>query len=129
MSEQATIVAEVREAEKARIAALLARDYDALEGMLDERIAYIHSTAHRDTKASLLETLRSDAYRYLDMETDLQQIEAVGDDAVWAFGQMRAVIEIGAGPAGERHSLLTQLWVRDGETWKLLSFQVTGIPG
>ncbi len=118
---------EVREAEHARIAALLARDYDALEQLLDDRVAYIHSTAHRDTKASLLETLRGDAYRYLEMETDLQQVEVIGD-AVWAFGRMRAVIEIGDGPAGERHSTITQLWARDGARWKLLSFQVTGLP-
>lgn len=128
MSEQSrTSETEVRAAERARIAALLARDYDALEVLLDDRVAYIHSTAHRDTKASLLQALRTDAYRYLEMETDLEQVEVIGD-AVWTFGRMRAVIEVGDGPAGERRSAITQLWARAAGQWRLLSFQVTGLP-
>lgn len=128
MSEQSsTSETGFRQAEQARIAALLARDYDALEPLLDDRVAYIHSTSHRDTKASLLETLRADAYRYLEMETEFSQVEVLGD-AVWAFGSMRAVIEIGDGPAGERHTTITQLWVRGDSGWQLLSLQVTGQP-
>jgi len=127
MSEQAaTNEAQVRETEQARIASLLARDYDALEALLDERVAYIHSTGHRDTRASLLEALRGDAYRYQEMETELTQLEVIGDVA-WAFGTMRAVIEIGTNPGAERRSTITQVWVRDGGEWKLLSFHVTGI--
>lgn len=126
MSEHAMIEAQVRETEQARIKALLARDYDALEGLLDERVAYIHSTGHRDTRATLLEALRGDAYRYNEMETELTQLEVIGD-AVWAFGSMRAAIEIGSNPAAERRSTITQVWARDGGAWRLLSFHVTGV--
>jgi len=123
---EAAVVAQIREVERARIAALLACDYDAFEALLDERLLYTHATARRDTRETQLASLRGGAYRYLEMETDPQQIDVLGD-AVVVAGNQRAVIEIG-GEAGERRSVYAQVWVRRGDDWKLLCMQVTAIP-
>lgn len=120
------VEAQIREVERARIAALLACDYDAFEALLDERLVYTHATARRDTREAQLASLRGGAYRYLEMETDPQQIDVLGD-AVVVAGNQRAVIEIG-GDAGERRSVYTQVWARRGDDWKLLCMQATAIP-
>ena len=60
---------EILALEDARLAAQVANDTRALEGMLHDAMVYTHSSAVVDTKASFLEALRSGKTRYKRTET------------------------------------------------------------
>ena len=47
----------IAERDRARIAALLAKDTTALDDLLDDELVYVHSTGVADTKTSYLEGL------------------------------------------------------------------------
>ena len=62
MSEQ--VIQEISRLEDRRIEAMLKNDFSALDKLLANDLAYTHSSAKVDSKASFIEALRSGATHY-----------------------------------------------------------------
>ncbi len=112
--------------ENLRFEAMLAGDADALAPLLHDRLGYGHSSAARETRSSLLEKLRAGVLDYSRIDHPIADILLSGDTAV-VVGTMTASVRIAGNPV-ELNGSTISVWVRQGESWRLLAFQPTPIP-
>ncbi len=122
----------VRAAEPAAdVAATVAKLRDAmiggkaeiLDALLSDRLVYVHSDAHVDTKASLIKSLvGSTAIRTLTFSDQI--VDVVGDDAI-----VRHTYDSDVGqPDGSvktAHIRVLQVWKLDKGAWRLIARQST----
>jgi len=69
-------------AERARTTALEAGDLVALDKILSEDLTYVHASGKVDTKASLLEAIRSGEVHYISWQAKRLNVRVIGDSAV-----------------------------------------------
>jgi hypothetical protein len=120
-------VAAVRAAEQSRFAAMVGRDLGALDTLLAEELAYTHSSGVRDTKASLLEALRSGHLAYDSIVPAAVQVRLYGETAV---GTGDAQVQARADGAVRRlHIRFTEMYVRRAGRWELVAWESTLVPG
>jgi ketosteroid isomerase-like protein len=114
-----TTVAAVRRAERALYDAMIARDFAALERLLDADLAYVHSTAVSEGKAEYLAGVWRGDYEYSRVETPDARVRVYGGIAL-----IDGVCEMHVGRQGapkDRLRLLVVLaWRRDGDRWRLV---------
>lgn len=122
-------IADAREdvlaADARRFAAMVGGDLATLEGLLTEDLIYTHSNGLVETRAQLLESLRSGKLRYLAAERSGETVRLHGDTAI-VTGQADLKVS-----AQERELTLTvrftEVWVKSGGGWKLAAWQSTRI--
>jgi len=95
-------------AEAQRRQALLHQDWPTLESLLADELVYVHSTAARDGKASLLNKLQSGQIRYRSLSFDDLQAQAAGE-SVMVTGCMSAEVEK-EGQIRQVRSLFMTVW-------------------
>ncbi len=95
-------------AEAQRQQALLQQDWPSLESLLADELVYVHSTAVRDSKASLLGKLQAGQIRYLSLAFDDLQAQALGE-GVMVTGRMSAEVER-EGQVRQVRSLFMTVW-------------------
>ena len=112
--------------EDRRFQAMIAADVPALERLLGEGLVYTHSSSSVDTKASLIEAIRTKRSNYQKIERPQEQIRVYGQSAV-VTGQAR--IEL-LGASGPRVLNLRYLdvWVKAAQGWQMVAWQSTPIP-
>lgn len=119
------VVAQIRELENRRYAAMLASDVSTLDALLSDRLVYCHSNAERDTKATYLERVRNKTFIYESLEHPEENIIVTSDAAV-VVGAM-----IGKGLWGgkihELRNAALAVWAREAEGWRLVAYQPTPI--
>lgn len=77
--------------EERRRQTLLAGDLPALQGLLADDLAYVHSTGASDSKGSYLTKLSSGSLKYLELNFSELHIQVLLQAAV-VHGRMAAVI-------------------------------------
>ncbi len=77
-----SLSAEVLAAETARTAALVRGDVAALEKILADDLTYVHASGKVDTKASMLEAIRSGQVHYISWQSKSMHVRALRDTAV-----------------------------------------------
>lgn len=125
MSEPA-IIGTINELEALRCRALVANDLDGLAELLDEQLVHVHATGQVDGKQQYLQLVRS-AIRFLKVERKALQVRVLGDVAV-ASGRLLQHIEFRS--SGERRAMdvmTIQVWAREADSWRLVSFQATNL--
>ena len=120
------LVALIRAAEDERYAAMLAGDSGRLAGLLSGRLAYMHSSGHRDGKDSLLAKISKGALAYVAIEHPVSQVIALGD-TVLVTGEMRGDILVDNKPKHIANDVLA-VWGNEDGTWRLIAFQPTPLP-
>ena len=117
--------AEIRGLEDERFRAMVAADAAALDRLLSDQLVYTHSNAGVDTKASLIESIRT-RRPYQKVERPVEEIRLFGDSAV-VSGQAR--IEL-LSPTGTRvlNARYTDVWVKGSQGWQMVAWQSTPIP-
>jgi uncharacterized protein (TIGR02246 family) len=117
---------EIKALESERFRAMAAGDVAALERLLGDDLVYTHSSASLDTKASLIEGIRTKRFNYQKFERPVEEVHVYGDSAVVA-GQAR--IEL-LGESGTRvlNVRYTDVWVKQGDGWRMVAWQSTPIP-
>lgn len=113
--------------EQQRHRALLDGDIAQLADLVTDDLVYVHASGRVEDKAAYLEGLRT-RFRFLNVERPGLQVRVFGDVAV-ATGRLDQVLILLA--TGQEHTMkafATQVWVRQGETWRVASFQATNMP-
>jgi ketosteroid isomerase-like protein len=113
--------------EQALYAAMLAFDYAALDELLSDDVAYIHSTGVVETKAEYFSGLRAGLYEYGDIRITSGQTRVFPDIAI-----THGVMEMTVGEKGSAKGVIRLLhvlvWRAERGTWRLLLRQATRIP-
>lgn len=108
--------------------AMLAHDIPGLDALLAEDCTYVHSTGLAETKAELLEGVRTGLYEYERVRPTSETIKQSDDIAV-----VYSLLDFVGGPKGQPHApttlITTLVWVRHGgDTWRLMLRQATRVP-
>lgn len=112
--------------DKRMAATIAAPDLAALAAMMTDDLTYTHSSAVTETKAELLEALRTGKYVYREITPRDRRVRIWGDSAA-VSGMAHVVIE----PGGKRTELelyFTELYVKQGGQWKMALWQSTRPP-
>lgn len=117
MSEQ-----DVRSHEDRRFAAMVAGDSAALDQLLGDDLIYTHSSASLDSKASLVDGIKTGKFAYRNITRQDEKIRLYGESAVVTG---RAVIELAARTLNVRY---VDVWVKRGSGWQMVAWQSTLIP-
>ncbi len=123
----AETIAEIRELEDRRYAAMIAGDADTLDALLSERLVYCHSNAERDSKASYLQRVRDQTFVYESIEHPVEAI-IVATGAVVVVGAMIAR-GYWSGELRQLRNASLAVWARELDGWRLVAYQPTPIPG
>ena len=117
--------AEVHASEDRRYAAMVAADAGTLEQVLADDMIYTHSNSSVDTKASLIELIRSGRSVYRRIERPEEKIRIYGQSAV-VTGQAR--IELGGDSPRTLNLRYTNVWVKNPGGWQMVAWQSTRLP-
>jgi len=114
---------EIVKAEKSWAAAVVARDYAALDRILDDDLIYAHSTGVIETKSDYVGKLKSNTQRYDVLDHQKTVVKMHGDAAV----AHSTVIMKGqsGGRAFDNRLMMIHLWVKEGGRWRLAAHQTT----
>jgi hypothetical protein len=111
------------QAERARAAALVARDPDALAVLLHPDLRYVHATGIRHDREGVLHTLQSGP-RFLEVTLTPEQILDLAEGAALS-GRLFMRLQRDGEAVIEARSWVTALWLRAAEGWRLRLFQST----
>lgn len=109
-----------------RRSAMLHADLSALAQLLDDRLAYTHSTGVRDDKPALLDKLQRKELVYLALDLHAEDVMVYDRTAV-VVGRMTASVVVD----GHERSLRTrtlEVHLYTGAEWLLTAFQSTAAP-
>jgi ketosteroid isomerase-like protein len=126
VSEESRVSELVQQLEDARFAAMVGKDVETLDRLLDDKLIYMHSTGIADTKASYLEGLRTGVWDYQSVDRTDQRIQVDGD-VVLVFCKM-SIRLISRGVFRAFDSRALAVWVRKPDGWRLLAVQSGTIP-
>ena len=116
----------VKEAELARFKAQTGGDWTALDALLGNELIYVHSNTLVDTKASYVESMRSGGLKYTSIVPRDMTVRVYGDTAI--ITAAAHITAVSNGQAIDNHLRYTDVWVRRGGRWQMVSWQSTRIP-
>ena len=121
MSEQ-----EILGLEDKRFAAMVARDFAALDKLVHDELLYTHSSGVTDTKPSWLESMKSGKVKYKSATCSERQVRFFGEVAL-IRGRAAIEVDIGGQPKSLR-LLFLNAWTRTPQGWKFAAWQSCPMP-
>ena len=118
---------EILALEDQRLAAMVARDFGALEKLVHEDLLYTHSSGITDTRASWLESMKSGKTKYKSASCSERQVRFFGEVAL-VRGKAAIEAEINGQPRSLRLFFLNA-WTRTPQGWKFAAWQSCPQPG
>jgi hypothetical protein len=117
-------IADLLKCERRRNAALISADLAALDVLFTADLVHIHSTGVQQNRVELLDYVQN-AIEYISIERRNLSIRFYGSAAIMT-GEMFNTLRL-AGKTDVIHaeSLVTQVWVQHGDSWRQASFQAT----
>jgi len=112
---------EILSLEDKRFAAMIARDFAALEKMTHDELLYTHSSGVTDSKASWLESMKSGKVKYKGASCSERQVKFFGEVAL-IRGRAAIEVDIGGQPKSLR-LLFLNAWTRTPQGWKFAAWQ------
>jgi ketosteroid isomerase-like protein len=118
---------EIRAAEAALYQAMIAKDIAALDKILEDDVAYIHSPGFVESKSEYLAGVKKGLYDYAAITSRNVTIKMLGNTAI-----MHGIVEMKVSEIGKPRNLLnllfTLVWVRVDGAWRLSLRQATRVP-
>jgi ketosteroid isomerase-like protein len=111
---------EVQEADDRRVAALLAKDYNAFAALLSDRLVYHHASGKVDSKISYLNQFLEGRVTFLATNREQVSIDIVGETAI-CRGIARNDLDV----EGQRISAATRffnVWARQDGRWVMVAW-------
>ncbi|NVZ24663.1 nuclear transport factor 2 family protein [Pseudomonas gingeri] len=115
------------ELEDKRFRLMIDADVNSFEQLLSDEVVYVHSSGFTDDKTSYLKKFREGAFVYHSAEQHLEQVSALGENALMATGSVRMIATV-AGTLRNLHTLFLVVWRKESGTWRLLGHQTTSLP-
>lgn len=112
---------QILDLEDQRFAAMVSRDFAALEKMTHDELLYTHSSGVTDTKASWLESMKSGKVKYRSASCSERQVRFFGDVAL-TRGRAAIEVDIGGQPKSLR-LLFLMAYTRTPQGWKFVAWQ------
>ena len=112
-------VGEIRAAEEARTAAMLALDAARLDELLDDDLTYMHSSGVTDSKTSYLDGVRGKTWEYKSIKRDDVRIAVKGDTAT-VFCHLMLTYHLRGEPRTVDSNALA-VWTKASGRWRLLA--------
>ncbi|MBL9214831.1 MAG: nuclear transport factor 2 family protein [Opitutaceae bacterium] len=113
--------------EKARNAALLAGDVNAVAAVLADDLRYIHSTGKLESKADILKAVTAKTLAYQRMETLNLNVAEVTPGVAVLTGTIDQRKLTPTGSWTDAKLLFQAVWRLDGGAWRLVAMQ-TALP-
>ena len=107
--------------EDKRFAAMVARDFAALEKLMHGELLYTHSSGVTDTKASWLESMKSGKSEVQERDCSERQVRFFGEVAL-VRGRAAIEVEISGQPKSLQ-LLFLNAWTRTPQGWKFAAWQ------
>jgi ketosteroid isomerase-like protein len=112
----------VLDAEKARFAAQVSKDYGALDRLIGDDLYYQHSNGDIDTKATFIQGMKDGKRNYDDIKIEESKVRIYGKTAI-----INAVCmyyrKNGKGEPNNLHLRYTDVWVKRKGGWQMVSWQ------
>jgi ketosteroid isomerase-like protein len=119
--------AQIRAAERSLYAAMLDKDFPALERILSPDLIYVHSTAVAESKTDYLTGVAKGLYEYERIESRDVDVRIHGDVAV-----MSGIVDMSIGltiqPKASISLLFVLVWLKRADSWQLTYRQATRRP-
>ncbi len=109
-------------AEKARFAAQVAQNYATLDQLLGDELFYQHSNGDVDNKTTLIQSIRDGKRRYESITLDSSAVRIYGNTAI-INGICSYTQQFANGDPNNRKLRYTDVWVKRGRRWQLVSWQ------
>lgn len=107
--------------EDKRFAAMLAKDFVALERMVHEELLYTHSSGITDTKASWLDSMKSGKVKYKSASCSERRVRVLNEVAL-VNGRAHIEADIGGEPRTLK-LLFLNAWAKTPQGWKFVAWQ------
>jgi ketosteroid isomerase-like protein len=119
--------AQIRAAERSLYAAMLDKDFPALERILSPDLIYVHSTAVAESKTDYLTGVAKGLYEYERIESRDVDVRIHGDVAVMS-GIVDMAIGLTIQPKASISLLFVLVWLKRADFWQLTYRQATRRP-
>ena len=116
---------QVRQAERARFAAMVKADTAALDKLLAPELVYTHGDARRIDKAAFISDFKTGAFKYVTIDPKEINVKVYGDVAVVAGAAAMQIVNNGA-PASIQIRY-TNVHVKRNGAWQMVAWQATRI--
>jgi ketosteroid isomerase-like protein len=113
----------VKDAEKAWASAVAARDFNALDALLGDKLIYAHSTGVVETKQEYVGKMKAGTQKYDRITHENMRVVPYGDTAV-AHSTVRMTGTNAQGPFDNK-LMMIHVWAKDSEKWQLVAHQTT----
>ncbi len=115
---------EILRLESERCRALVARDLQALAGLMDDRLVHVHATGKVDDKAQYLEMVAKHI-DFLRVERADMSVRVHGDTAIASGRLEQAIVLRESGEERLMKAYTTQVWIRGEGGWRQCAFHAT----
>jgi hypothetical protein len=121
-----SLSAEVLAAENGRTAALVRSDVASLEKILADDLTYVHASGKVDTKASMLEAIRSGQIHYISWQAKNMHVRALGNTAVLNGEYLVRVTDRRVQPDPfDINILILSVYAKRSGRWQQIAWQST----
>jgi ketosteroid isomerase-like protein len=112
---------QVKEAEKAWIAATTKNDFAALEKILAEELIYTHSSGVSDSKREFIDNLKKGVRKYESLDYESSTVKVLGNTAILT-GKGRLKVTTN-GQTNDMKISLLHVYLKRGSGWQLVGHQ------
>ena len=112
--------------DKARMDAMAARDYAALNDLIADDLIYTHSSARMDTKVSLIGNMQGGSTVYVSVVPSDVVAQDLGEAVV-----LTGIARISVNSGGKPNSFgvrFTDVYANRGGRWQMVTWQSTKLP-
>jgi len=119
---------QVMETDRARVRAMVTGNETALERYFTEDLTYAHTNGVLDSKATLIDKIRTGVYKYASIEVDDARVKELPGDAAIVTGTAGLGVRTDAGNLLRIPIRFISVYVRDEDAWKMTAWQSTRLP-
>jgi ketosteroid isomerase-like protein len=116
---------EVLAAHEKRRLATLNGDASTVASMMTDDLTFTHANAVVETKEQFIDALETKRLQYRTLTDEDLQVRVKGSTGV-VSGTVHIVVDA-AGTEYDLRVLFTELWVKEGDTWKMMLWHATEV--
>lgn len=117
------VIAAVRAADDARVAASVAVDREKLNAVYSNELRYAHSSGKIDTKASFIASLVSKEAVYFAVDYQERNFVPVAPGIVLMNGRGSFKVSTGGAPRQDLDLRFLAVWREEQGTWRMIAWQ------